>query len=122
MLAICSVGIAGVNLGRNMTKFISFLLLIIFSVVVVFFTKEIQMILHWIAQAHDILLNKLTLLIHGGQTAKLIQLSLSLILIPLILALIPAFIYWLFKRRMLPDYLAVVWAIWFVLVALVSYR
>lgn len=105
-----------------MGKIVSILLLIVLSVLVIFFTKEIQIVLHWIAQAHDFLLNKLVLLINGDKTAKLIQLSLSLIIIPLVLALIPAFIYWIFKRRMMRDYLAVVWVIWFILVTIVTYK
>ena len=104
-----------------MTKAISILVLIILSILAVFFLPEVRIVLHWIADAHQFLLDKLALLIHGDHTAKIVRLTLALVLVPLIIALIPAFIYWLFKRRMMPNYMAVVWVIWFGLVTILAY-
>jgi len=104
-----------------MVKLISILILILLSVLAVFFIPEVRIILHGIADAHHFLLDKLALLIKGDYAAKIIRTTLALVLIPLILALIPAFIYWLFKRRMMPNYMAVVWVIWFVLITILAY-
>lgn len=101
-----------------MAKTVSCLLLIILSVIVVFFGKEIGIILQWIALAHSFFLAKLAIILPNF----LLRATLALILIPLLLALIPAFVYWLFKRRMLPNYMAVVWVIWFILATLIVYR
>lgn len=101
-----------------MSKAISILLLIVLSVAVVFFTREISFVLHWMAAGHQYLVEKLALLIAN----RSLRLTAALILAPLLLALIPAFIYWIFKRKMLPDYFAVVWVIWFILVTLIAYQ
>jgi hypothetical protein len=105
-----------------MSKLASILILIILSILAVFFLREFHIALHWIAEAHQYLLNKLVLIIPGDQTGRIIRTSMALIIIALVFALIPAFIYWLFRRRMMPEYLTVVWVIWFVLITILAYK
>ena len=104
-----------------MVKLVSILILIILSILAVFFIPELRIILHWIADAHRFLLDKLALVIAGGEIARVIRTTLALVIIPLLLALIPAFFYWLVKRRMMPNYMAVVWVIWCVLITILAY-
>lgn len=104
-----------------MVKLVSVLILVILSILAVFFIPEVRILLHWIADAHRFLLDKLALLIAGGEIARVVRTTLALVIIPFIIALIPAFFYWLFKRRMMPNYMAVVWVIWFVLLTIVAY-
>lgn len=105
-----------------MNRAVNILLLIVLSVVVVVFIAEVRMLLQWIAEAHNFLLDKLTLLIHGGNLARLVCMSLALILVPLILSLIPAFIYWIFRHTWMPGYAWCVWLIWVILVAVLAYK
>lgn len=105
-----------------MSKVVNIILLIALSIIAIFFLSEIRMVLHWISDAHTFLLDKLALVIHGGELARVIRMTLALVIVPLIIALIPAFIYWIFRRRMMPNYMAIVWMIWFILITLLAYR
>lgn len=101
-----------------MKKLLVLLLLIILSIGVVLFAKELSWVLHGIVGFHEWLLARLAPLIGNYLLRSVVVLT----LIPLLLALIPAFIYWIFKRRWLPEYWVVVWGIWLVLMALMVYR
>lgn len=104
-----------------MARGVSILILIILSLLAVFLIPEIRIILHWIIDAHHFLLAKLAIIITGDHIGKILRTTLALVLVPFILALVPAFIYWLFKRRTMPNYMAVVWVVWSVLVTILAY-
>lgn len=105
-----------------MNKLTNILILIIVSLIAVFTMPLVHVGLHWIADAHQFLLDKLALVFQGGGIGKIVRLSLAIIIIPLFMALIPAFVYWIFRRRWIPHYMAIVWVIWFMLVTLLAYK
>lgn len=105
-----------------MNKHLNLLLFIILSILMVFLIREMHVVVRWIDIAHQWIINSLALIISGGEIARIIRLSLGLILVPLIIALIPAFIYWIFKRSWLPYYMTIVWVIWLILVTILAYR
>jgi hypothetical protein len=103
-------------------KFINILLLIVLSLIISYFLREVHVLLHWLADAHQFLLNKLALLFPANRWGRMLSVTLALVIIPFLIALIPAFIYWLFKRSAMPGYLVAVWVIWFVLITILAYK
>lgn len=105
-----------------MNQFMSILFLILLSILAIFTLHQIHFGIAWIAESHQFILNKLALLFSGDQWGRIIRFSLALIAIPLLLGLIPAFFYWIFKRRWMPYYMVVVWIIWCILITILAYK
>lgn len=105
-----------------MNKVYNFLILALLSVLAIFLMKELHFVVHWIGAAHQFILDKLFVLIPGGAIARVICLSLALIVIPMLIALIPAFIVWLIKRSSLAAYWPITWGIWLVLLTILAYK
>lgn len=51
----------------------------------------------------------------NGHWGVMVQQVLSLTLVPLCLALIPAGLYWLIKKQPLPYFIPIVWGLWLML-------
>lgn len=103
-----------------MTKHL--VLLIILSVVAVFFRAELAYVVHIALQVHDHLVAWLGLVFSAGKWGQLIQLSLVLLLIPVVLGLVISGVYWLIKRKKLPCLMEVIWISWFVLLTALAVR
>lgn len=103
-----------------MVRFTQALVFIVLSIIAILLMHQIHIVLAWIAVAHQFLADKLALLIPGDSWVRIARLSLALIIIPLIVALIPAFVYWLFKRHSMPNIMAVIWIIWVILVTIIA--
>ncbi len=103
-----------------MVRFTQALAFIALSIIAILLVHEIHIVLQWIADAHQFLSDKLALLIPGDSWIHIARLSLALMIIPLIVASIPAFIYWLFKRHSMPNIMTVIWIIWVVLVTIIA--
>lgn len=103
-----------------MVRFTQALVFIALSIVAILLMHQIHIVLQWIADAHLFLSDKLAILIHGDSWLRIARMSLALIIIPLVVALIPAFIYWLFKRHSMPNIMTVIWIIWVVLVTIIA--
>ena len=61
----------------------------------------------WIAQL-------LTEVFSQGQAGNLARGLIALLSIPLIIGLIPSFIYWLLRRHWFPYFMQIVWVVWLV--------
>lgn len=96
------------------------LLLIVLSIIVIIGLHQLALFLHWIGYGHAWLAGKFNLLFSGISFGFLISRVLALIIIPLIVALIPAFIYWLIKRSEMPHLFLVVWIIWIMLITIIA--
>lgn len=96
------------------------LLLIVLSIVVIIGLHQLAIFLHWIGYGHAWLAGKFNLLFSGISFGFLISRVLALIIIPLIVSLIPAFIYWLIKRSEMPHLFLVVWIIWIMLITIIA--
>lgn len=98
----------------------TFLGLIVLSILVVLFKTQFADLLHAIASLHNMASDKLAGLFSGSSAGLLVAHLLSLVLIPVIIALIPAFVYWIFYRTEMPHWLAVVWVVWVMLATIMG--
>lgn len=97
-----------------------FLALILLSIIAIFFLHQFAIFLHFIAYGHAWLADKLMLLFSNSNIGYLVSHVLALVLIPLIVALIPAFIYWLIRRGEMPHLILITWIIWIMLVTIIA--
>jgi hypothetical protein len=98
------------------------LLLVVLSIVVTLFIHELTLFLHFVGFLHAWLTDKLLLVFSNTSVGSLISHVITLVLLPLIVALIPAFIYWLFRRGEMPHLYLFTWVIWIMLITIIALR
>ncbi|MDF1760191.1 MAG: hypothetical protein P1U40_06610 [Coxiellaceae bacterium] len=92
-----------------------FVLLIIVSIIAVFFRTEVSYVIHGLLMVHDKIVHGLGVVFSGGQWGQLIELSFTLFIIPVVIGLIVMGIYWLIKRTQLPRMMELIWIVWVIL-------
>lgn len=98
----------------------TFLGLIVLSVLVILFKTQFADLLHLVATLHGIASDKLAALFSGSSAGLLVAHIFSLVVIPLVVALIPAFVYWIFYRTEMPHWIVVVWVVWVMLATIIG--
>lgn len=91
-------------------------ILIIVSVLAVFFRTEISYLVHGVLMVHDKVVNLLGAVFSGGRWGQLIELSFTLFILPLFVGAVVAAVYWLIKRAPMDRMMELVWIAWVVLV------
>lgn len=86
--------------------------LIIISILVVFFPHYAETVMGWIIQSHRMIVEFLTSIFSDGQIGRIIQGFLGTIIMPIIIGIVIALLYWLIRRRFFPYFVFVVWTIW----------
>lgn len=84
----------------------------ILSLLVVFFAKYVQLATHYVAQFYSSL--NLSLVPYLASDAA--RHILLMVLIPIVIAGIPALIYRVIKKQNMPHYLISTWMLWLILV------
>lgn len=95
------------------------LALIIFSILVILFRSQLGVLLHYIGYWHTWLGAQLLSIFSTSDVGELISHVLALFLIPVLIALIPAFIYWVFRRHEMPFLPILTWVLWVVISTIV---
>ena len=85
--------------------------ILLFSVLVTIGMSYAQQGLQYVIQAHDWISDLLTQVFSGGQIGNIIRNTITLLTIPVLIALIPALIYWIVKRSWFPYFIDVLWVI-----------
>lgn len=98
----------------------TFLGLIVLSIVVVLFKAQFTDVLHLVARFHDGVSEVLVNLFPKTAIGVLVAHLLALVFIPVVIALIPCFIYWLIYRTEMPNWLVIVWAVWVMLATIIG--
>lgn len=97
---------------------LSFILLILGTVILFFWHNLGVHVLHFFSVTYSFLMHSLQALIYDHWLRQMIV----VILLPLLLALIPVFLYWVLKRRWLYEYMTFVWCVWLVLITMIILR
>jgi len=99
-----------------------FLMLVIFSLLAVFFTTQLHFVVTSLWHLYTVILHIFDQLLNGFHYGHLIAQAIVLILLPLIICLLPAFIYWLITRRHISYFFILSWSIWLILVTILVWR
>jgi hypothetical protein len=100
----------------------NFIALILFSLGVIFGAKHIQPIIFLLVSSRDWISQLLLQVFSGGEWGSAVRNLISLLVMPLFIAAIPALVYWLSKRRFFPYFMHVVWVVWLVEVTTIIVR
>mgnify|MGYP006075116589 CR=1 FL=1 len=90
-------------------------IIVVLSFLLLIFSHHSQMVLVFLNNAHSLLNEKLSYIFTSSTVGNTFQETTCLLLIPFALAGIPASIYWVVKRHLMPYFYHVVWGIWIVL-------
>jgi hypothetical protein len=88
--------------------------IVVLSILIIVGMPYVQQGLQFIVTCHDWLSDVLKNVFSGGQAGNIIRELIALLAIPVLVALIPAIIYWLAKRAWFPYFMELVWVIWLV--------
>ena len=95
-------------------------ILLLISIVCVYFMTHITWFMHFIDHLHSIFVKQLSLIFAGGKIGMMVKEVVALVLIPLIIAAIPAIIYWFIKRQHMPYFADILWVTWIMLLTSVA--
>jgi len=88
------------------------LVLVLFSLAVVFGSQHIQPIIMVLVSWHNWISQLLLQVFAGGEIGSAIRSLISLLVIPLIFGIIPTIIYWIARNRLFPYFMHVAWVVW----------
>ena len=91
------------------------ILIIVLSLTAIFFRVEISHLLNILVYLHNQVSHLLHMIFSEGVTGRMIQNLIALLIIPFVFGLIVGIIFWLVKRATMPHIMAVVWALWLIL-------
>lgn len=91
-----------------------FLLIIILSALAVYFMKEFIAVLFALCHAQTFLVNQINTILPATAIYKLISKAVVLIVVPIIIGFLFAFVYWLIKRKEMPRLMEVIWILWII--------
>lgn len=90
------------------------IVLILLSLIVILATPQAHLLITWILSVHHWILETLTPIFSGGEAGNITRKLIALLAAPIVVALIPALIYWLMKRKWFPYFMEFVWVTWLV--------
>jgi hypothetical protein len=91
------------------------IVLILLSIIAVFFKTQLGYILHLLSWLHQQFTYGLGTSLGNGLLARKIQAILALLIPPLFIGLLVGFFSYIFKRRITPYLMTVVWIVWIIL-------
>jgi len=84
------------------------------SVLVITSMNYAQQAVEFLVMAHDWIAQILTEVFSGGSVGEMTRKLIALLAVPIIMGLIPAFIYWIVKRSWFPHFMQLVWVVWII--------
>lgn len=95
------------------------LLILAASILVIFFARELNVIIVLLANAHHFVAAELGKLFANGTIGSIVRRAIALFIIPFIVALIPTLIYWAVTRTEFKYFAHIFWTAWIILAVLV---
>ena len=92
------------------------LIYLILSVVIVLFAAYAHLIIVYIDLFYTLINVKLTPIFSNSPLGMLIREVIALALLPVLVAAIPALIYWAIKGKTMPYFIEMTWLLWLVIV------
>jgi hypothetical protein len=92
------------------------LLYLLLSILIVVFAEYAHLLMVYIVMFYTWVMLKITPVFHEIRYGLLIRNVLSLVLIPVIIAGIPALVYRLIKGKQMPGFVELTWILWLMIV------
>jgi hypothetical protein len=88
--------------------------LIALSLVIVLAETHVQTALHGLLHLHHSITEGLTEVFSSGKIGNVTRQFFALLVIPFLVGLIPALIYWLIRKHWFPHFMSFVWITWLI--------
>ncbi len=98
------------------------LIITLITAVVVYFAHQFGAVLHGLAIFQVWLAHKIDLLAPQASWMPFFSNLITLVIIPLIIGLIPAFVYWLIEKREMPKLKETVIILWIILLLVFAFN
>ena len=98
------------------------ILLVVLSIAAVLLIHQVHAVLGFVSDGYHFFAVKLSHIFAGGHIARVIREVIALLIVPAVVGLIVAAVYWLIKRKLNPALMLVVWIVWVILVTLIAMR
>lgn len=92
------------------------LIYLMLSIMIVFFAEYAHLLIVYLDMLYTIVNLKLAPIFSSSELGILIRRVCSLVLIPVVIAAIPALLYRLIKGRNMPYFIHITWLLWFIIV------
>lgn len=92
------------------------LIYLLLSILVVLFAKYTHLIIVYIDMVYTIINVKLAPIFSNSDTGIMIRKVISLVLLPVLIAAIPALIYRVIKGGQMPYFFEITWLLWLIIV------
>lgn len=102
--------------------FLQAIYLLIASTLAILLAPYCDTVIHWILAFHQVIVSFLNGVFAKGQTGLTIAAIISIALIPILIVAIPAIIFFLVKRRIMPYLITFAWAVWIIVATAVVIR
>lgn len=89
---------------------------LILSIIIVLFAKYAHLLIVYIDMVYTYINITLAPIFSSSELGTLIRKIIVLVFLPIIIASIPALIYWGIKRSKMPYYIETTWILWLVIV------
>lgn len=89
---------------------------LLLSILVVIFARYFHLLIVYIDMLYTLIYVHMTPLFQRGGIGDLVGKVAVLVLIPIILACIPALVYYVVRRRNMPGFFELTWCLWLVIV------
>lgn len=90
------------------------IVLLLFSLAVIFGAHHIHPIIVVLLSSHDWISQLLLQVFTGGQAGNTARQLIALLAIPVFIALIPALVFWVARRRFFPYFFQTIWVLWLI--------
>ena len=95
------------------------IVLIVVSVVAIFFQTQLSFVLHYLLKVHDAVADGLAIVFSNAPAGRVMQETIALIIIPIIIGAVAALVWLMVKRNEMPHLVGTVWIIWTILLVAV---
>jgi hypothetical protein len=96
------------------------LILFAISLLAIIWIKEISYLLNYLMAGYAYLSNALGRIIVGGYLVTILRQAFIFIMIPSLITLIPALIYWLVRRSRMPYLYEMLYTTWFITLTVIA--
>jgi len=101
-----------------MTK--NFTIFFVLSILSVLFLAYLSVSAHFVDAIYVHIYDWLGMFLRGNRISMMVRQVISLILIPLIVAGVPAIVYWFFKKKLMPYFFHVLFGAWLVMITILA--
>ena len=89
--------------------------LLILSIIAVMGAHYLSVALKWLVVAHGDIIHVFHQVFSANNVGNILSALLALIVVPAIITLVVAGVYWCFKRKLIPNLWIYVWGVWLIL-------